>query len=113
MTDCIFCKLANGDIPTDIVYENDLVIAFNDAEPKAPVHVLVVPKAHIVDFNHLDQSHGDLLLAMMEAIQEVVRIKGIQEGYRLVNNLGEEGGQSVLHLHVHVLGGRTMQWPPG
>lgn len=113
MTDCIFCKLANGEIPTDVVYENDLVTAFKDADPQAPLHVLVVPKRHIVDFNELTENDSDLLLAMTEAIQEVVKANGVQDGYRLVNNIGELGGQSVMHLHIHVLAGRQMQWPPG
>ena len=89
MSDCIFCKIANGEIPTTTVYENDLVRAFRDTDPQAPTHVLVVPKRHIQSVNQLTQED------------------------RLVANTGEQGGQSVPHLHVHVLGGRDMKWPPG
>ena len=114
MADCIFCKIANGEIPTTTVYENELVRAFRDVEPQAPTHVLVVPKRHVQSVSQLTQQDGDLMLAMLEAIQAVVKSEGLEEaGYRLVANTGEEGGQSVPHLHVHVLGGRQMKWPPG
>ncbi len=114
MSDCIFCKIANGEIPTTTVYENELVRAFRDVEPQAPTHVLVVPKRHVQSVSQLTQQDGDLMLAMLEAIQAVVKSEGLEEaGYRLVANTGEEGGQSVPHLHVHVLGGRQMKWPPG
>ena len=114
MSDCIFCKIANGEIPTDTVYENELVRAFRDADPQAPTHVLVVPKRHVQSASQLTQEDGDLMLAMLDAIHAVVKIEGIEEaGYRLVANTGEQGGQSVPHLHVHVLGGRDMKWPPG
>ena len=94
MSDCIFCKIANKEIPTQAVYEDDMVIAFNDLEPQAPVHVLVIPKKHIAS-----------LLATKLNIAET--------GFRIVANTGEEGGQTVQHLHFHLLGGRSMQWPPG
>lgn len=114
MSDCIFCKLANGEIPTDVVFENELAIAFRDIDPQAPTHVLVVPKRHVQSFSQLTQEDGELLLALTEAIQEVVKGEGLEEGgYRVVTNTGELGGQSVLHLHFHVLGGRQLQWPPG
>lgn len=114
MSDCIFCKLANGEIPTDVVFENELAIAFRDMDPQAPTHVLVVPKRHVQSFSQLTQEDGALLLALTEAIQEVVKREGLEEGgYRVVTNTGELGGQSVLHLHFHVLGGRQLQWPPG
>lgn len=114
MSDCIFCKLANGEIPTDVVFENELAIAFRDMDPQAPTHVLVVPKRHVQSFSQLTQEDGELLLALTEAIQEVVKGEGLEEGgYRVVTNTGELGGQSVLHLHFHVLGGRQLQWPPG
>ena len=110
MSDCIFCKIANGEIPTTTVYENDLVRAFRDTDPQAPTHVLVVPKRHI---QSVTQEDGELMLAMLDAIHNVVKSEGIEAGYRLVANTGEQGGQSVPHLHVHVLGGRDMKWPPG
>lgn len=113
MTDCIFCKIANGDIPTDMVYENDLVAAFKDTAPQAPVHILIVPKAHVKDLNALDAKDSALLTALIEACQQVAQDQGVAEGYRLVTNIGEDGGQSVPHLHFHLLGGRALQWPPG
>ena len=114
MSDCIFCKIANGEIPTDTVYENELVRAFRDADPQAPTHVLVVPKRHVQSASQLKKEDGDLMLAMLAAIHALVKSEGIEEaGYRLVANTGEQGGQSVPHLHVHVLGGRDMKWPPG
>ena len=113
MSDCIFCKIANGEIPTTTVYENDLVRAFRDTDPQAPTHVLVVPKRHIQSVNQLTQEDGELMLAMLDAIHNVVKSEGIEAGYRLVANTGEQGGQSVPHLHVHVLGGRDMKWPSG
>ncbi len=114
MSDCIFCKIANGEIPTDTVYENELVRAFRDADPQAPTHVLVVPKRHVQSVSQLTQEDGALMLAMLDAIQAVVKSEGIEEsGYRCVANTGEQGGQSVPHLHVHVLGGRDLKWPPG
>lgn len=114
MSDCIFCKLANHEIEPDLVYENDLVTAFRDAAPQAPVHVLVVPKRHLGGFNELTESDGALLLAIRDAVDHVVSAEGIKDsGYRIVINSGEEGGQTVPHLHVHLLGKRPMQWPPG
>ena len=109
-----FCKIANGEIPTDTVYENELVRAFRDADPQAPTHVLVVPKVHVQSVSQLTQEDSKLMLAMLDAVQAVVKSEGIEEaGYRLVANTGEQGGQSVPHLHIHVLGGRDMKWPPG
>src|SRR3712207_6285257 len=100
MCDCIFCKLANGEIPTNVVYENALAMAFRDMDPQAPTHVLVIPKRHVKNFSQLTQEDGALLLALTEAIQEVVKLEGLEEdGYRVVTNTGEFGGQSVPHLH--------------
>lgn len=114
MSDCIFCKIANGEIPTNAVYENELAFAFRDLEPQAPTHVLVVPKRHIANFGELTQEDGELMLALTDAIQAVVRLEGLAEnGYRIVANTGDDGGQSVHHLHFHVLGGRSLKWPPG
>lgn len=114
MENCIFCKLANHDIPTDIVYENELATAFKDTDPKAPVHVLVVPKRHVANFSELTQEDGALMLALTDAVQQVVQLTGIADsGYRLVVNTGDEGGQTVMHLHIHVFGGRQMTWPAG
>ena len=106
MSDCIFCKLANHEIPTNIVFEDDLVAAFEDANPQAPVHVLVVPKAHYE--NIIDNVPADTLAAMANAVKEVARIKGLDEGFRVITNKGEAAGQTVMHLHWHVLGGKTL-----
>lgn len=114
MSDCIFCQLANHEIEPNLVYENDLVTAFHDNAPQAPVHVLVVPKRHVSGFNALTDQDGALLLALRDAVDHVVSLEGIKEsGYRLVINSGEDGAQTVPHLHIHVLGKRPMQWPPG
>ena len=106
MSDCIFCKLANHEIPTNIVFEDDLVAAFEDASPQAPVHVLVVPKAHYE--NIIDNVPAETLAAMANAVKEVARIKGLDEGFRVITNKGEAAGQTVMHLHWHVLGGKTL-----
>jgi histidine triad (HIT) family protein len=112
MTDCLFCKLATGEITPTVVYETDHILAFRDIYPRAPTHVLVIPKQHIATLNDLDDPAlaGELLLA----VREVARLAGIAEdGYRTVINCGGDGGQEVFHLHAHVLGGRTLHWPPG
>lgn len=112
--DCIFCKIINKEIPSDIVYEDEDVLAFNDINPEAPVHVLVIPKKHITSFNGLTEADGALLTKIMLVIQKIAKEKNIADsGYRVVNNCGEQGGQTVGHLHFHLLGGREMLWPAG
>ena len=112
--DCLFCKIINKEIPSDIVYEDDDVLAFNDIDPKAPVHVLVIPKKHIASLNELTEADSALLMKIMLVIQQIAQDKNIAEsGYRVVNNCGEQGGQTVGHLHFHLLGGREMLWPAG
>ena len=107
MDDCIFCKLANHEIPTEVVYENDRFCAFKDANPQAPVHVLVVPKAHYA--NVADDVPADVLGGLLEAAVEVARITGVdKDGFRLIMNTGANAGQTVMHLHCHVLGGVKM-----
>lgn len=114
MSDCLFCKMIKGDIKPDIVLENEHVLAFRDINPQAPVHVLVVPKQHISTLNDLDESHSQLVGRMYLAAQEVARQTGTAEGgYRTVMNCNADAGQSVFHIHLHVLGGRIMHWPPG
>ncbi len=110
--DCVFCKIVQGDIPAAIVAENDSAIAFRDLDPQAPVHILVVPREHIPSLNNAQ--NGRVLGDVMSLSAEVARQEGISEnGYRTVINTGHDGGQSVDHLHAHVLGGRKMAWPPG
>ncbi|MDX5151962.1 MAG: histidine triad nucleotide-binding protein [Acidiferrobacterales bacterium] len=114
MSDCLFCKMVSGEITPDKVYENDKVLAFRDINPQAPTHVLIVPKQHIATINDLDASHRDLVGELYLAAKEVAREEGIDErGYRTVMNCNEEAGQSVFHIHLHLLGGRGMTWPPG
>lgn len=113
MADCIFCKIANGEIPSEKLYENEHVLAFADLSPKAPVHILVIPKRHIQSAAQLSEQDGPLLGQMFEAAAKVAEQQGLAQGYRLVINTGENGGQTVPHLHIHILGGRQMEWPPG
>jgi histidine triad (HIT) family protein len=111
--DCIFCKIANGTIPSTKVYEDDRFFAFRDIDPKAPVHILVVPKAHVA--NALEgAAQPGLMEGLMEASAKIARQEGLEAGgFRFVINTGADGGQSVGHLHLHILGGRKMAWPPG
>jgi len=114
MVDCIFCKIANGKIPSDKVYENENVYAFRDLNPVAPTHVLIVPKEHIKSLDEMEDANQSLLGEMMLTAKKIAKDEGLsEEGYRVVNNIGKAGGQSVDHFHLHVIGGRNMQWPPG
>ena len=113
---CIFCKIAHKEIPASFVYEDETVAAFKDLEPQAPVHVLVIPKKHIESLLTASTEDQQQLIAHItwEVIPQLAKELGIAEkGFRVVANTGEEGGQSVKHLHFHLLGGRSMQWPPG
>ena len=112
MTDCLFCKMVSGEIKPDIVYEDDNVLAFRDINPQAPVHILIIPKRHIVTLNDLDDSV--LAGQLLQTAIEIAKQEGLaEEGYRTVFNCNENGGQEVFHLHLHLLGGRQMRWPPG
>jgi histidine triad (HIT) family protein len=112
--DCIFCKIANKEIPSTIVYEDEEILAFEDVNPVAPVHILVVPKKHISSLNDLTAEDSGLVAKIMLVIQNIAKEKNIAEaGYRVVNNCGELGGQTVNHIHFHLLGGREMLWPAG
>ncbi len=114
MGNCLFCKMVAGDIKPDIVYEDDTVLAFRDLNPQAPVHILVIPKKHIATIN--DMSHEDEVLIgkLYMAATKITNQEGIAEsGYRAVINCNREGGQEVFHIHLHILGGRSMTWPPG
>ncbi len=106
MDDCLFCKIIKGEIPSDKVYENDYVLAFNDIHPVAPVHVLVIPKIHIKDYNGLNEENIEYIAKVQLAIKEVAKICNISEnGFRVICNTGENGGQVVKHMHFHVVGG--------
>lgn len=112
--DCLFCGIASGRIPSDQVHADDQVVAFRDISPKAPVHVLVIPREHIGSAADLTEAHAELLGRLFAVGAEVARREGIAEaGYRVVTNIGGHGGQSVGHLHFHVMGGRPFAWPPG
>jgi histidine triad (HIT) family protein len=110
---CIFCRIAAKNIPSTIVYEDDDVVAFRDLSPQAPTHVLVIPKRHIASLDDVVASDAKLLGAMMLAAKGVAAASGLVGGYRIVTNCGAHAGQSVSHIHFHVLGGRPMAWPPG
>lgn len=110
MQPCIFCRIVDGAIPTPFVYEDDEVVAFSDIQPQAPVHLLVVPRRHVGSLNEADD---DMLLGCLLASARKAAAKAGLEQYRIVVNTGADAGQSVLHLHLHVLGGRVMAWPPG
>lgn len=114
MSDCLFCKILDGEIPGNRVFENDQVIAFRDVNPQAPTHVLVIPRKHISTVNDLTADDKDIVGEMMLAAQTVAAQEGIEEsGYRLVMNCNAGAGQTVFHIHLHLLGGRAMTWPPG
>ena len=112
--DCLFCKIINGEIPSAKVYEDELVYAFRDIEPQAPVHVLIIPKEHISSANDITDENAALIGHIFSVAAKIAASEGIaQNGYRIVNNCGEDGGQTVKHLHFHMLGGRALAWPPG
>ena len=110
--DCLFCAIAAGEIPSSKVYEDELCYAFYDIDPQAPVHFLVVPKEHIASVAGINEGNSAVVARIFEVIAKVTKEKGI-ESYRVVSNIGEQAGQSVSHLHFHVLSGRDMTWPPG
>ena len=114
MSDCIFCKIAAGQIKADVVYEDQNVLAFRDVNPKAPVHILIIPKKHIERLSTVSEADLSLVSDIHRGVQKVaISEKLVESGYRLVTNNGRDAGQSVDHLHYHVLGGRALAWPPG
>jgi histidine triad (HIT) family protein len=110
--DCLFCRIAAGEIPSDRVFEDEAVIVIRDINPKAPTHVLAIPRRHLASAADLTDADGDLLAALFGALRHVAEEAGLT-GYRILSNVGAESGQSVFHLHFHLLGGRSMTWPPG
>jgi histidine triad (HIT) family protein len=111
---CVFCRIAEGEEPADVLYESETVVAFRDIDPQAPVHVQVIPKEHITSAAEIENRHAGMLADLFQAARQVARAEGVAAtGFRLVTNVGREGGQHVFHLHVHLLGGRQMSWPPG
>jgi histidine triad (HIT) family protein len=113
-SDCLFCRIASREIPAEVIHESDRVVAFRDINPQAPVHVLLIPKEHVPSVAALEGDSGDLLAELMISAAHLADAEGVAEsGWRLVTNTGPDAGQSVGHLHFHLLGGRPMAWPPG
>ena len=114
MADCLFCKIVQKTIPAKIVYEDERTLAFDDINPQAPVHSLIIPKTHVAAVQDCKDQDSELLAQLLIACTNVAKLKGLSEsGYRIVTNTGRDAGQTVFHLHLHVLGGRHMTWPPG
>lgn len=113
MADCLFCKIATGELDSERVAETDSVVAFRDINPGAPTHVLAIPKEHISSAADLDEEDGDLLGQLFAVLSRIARDEGLSDGFRIVTNSGSDAGQSVHHLHFHLLGGRSFAWPPG
>ena len=114
MVDCLFCKIIAGDIPADRVFENERILAFRDINPQAPIHILIIPKLHIPTLNDLQPEHSELTGELIRTASELAKMEGIAEaGYRTGFNCNDAGGQTVYHIHLHLLGGRTFAWPPG
>ncbi len=113
MADCLFCKIVAKEIDAKVVHESSEVLAFEDINPGAPTHVLVIPKRHIASADDLGTDDGALLAELFQTMTAVAKAAGLEKGHRIVTNVGEDAGQSVHHLHFHVLGGRSLSWPPG
>ena len=113
MSDCIFCMIANHEIDSDIVYEDEKIVVFKDLGPVAPVHVLMVPKKHIASTDDLTDDDAELMGYMMLKVKDIAAMRELDNGYRVVINCGEDGQQTVKHLHVHIIGKRALTWPPG
>tara|TARA_X000001036_G_C20129255_1_gene582603 strand:- start:97 stop:441 length:345 start_codon:yes stop_codon:yes gene_type:complete len=114
MSDCLFCKIIDGKIPSDIVYENEHVLAFNDINPIAPIHILIIPKEHISTLNDLEEKHTQTMGEIFLAAKKIAQDKGISEsGYRTIFNCNKDAQQTVFHIHLHLIAGRKMTWPPG
>jgi histidine triad (HIT) family protein len=113
-TSCPFCRIVAGEEPAEVLHATDTVLAFRDLRPQAPTHILLIPKEHVEDLREIDHGHGDMLVDIVKAAAHLAETEGIGEsGWRLVANVGPDAGQSVFHLHFHLLGGRPMAWPPG
>lgn len=110
--DCIFCKIANGEIPSSKVYEDDKVLAFNDIEPQAPVHILIIPKEHIASAAEINEANSALVAHIFEVAAKIAKEQNL-DGFRIVNNCGDSAGQTVKHIHFHLMSGREFTWPAG
>ncbi|MDI9412720.1 MAG: histidine triad nucleotide-binding protein [Bacillota bacterium] len=110
---CLFCKIVNGTLEADFLLETENIVAFRDINPVAPVHILIIPKKHIASLAHLEEDDESLMGEIVKSTSDLADQEGLAEGYRVVVNTGSHGGQSVAHLHFHLIGGRSLQWPPG
>ena len=114
MEDCLFCKIVGKDIPAELIFEDDRIVAFNDINPQAPIHILIIPREHLASLNDVPEEKRDLLGHILLRAQQIAQNLGIREnGYRIVLNTARDSGQEVYHIHFHLLGGRRMTWPPG
>ena len=111
--DCLFCKIVAGDIPSTKVYEDEYVYAFKDIDPQAPFHTIIIPKEHITSADMINEQNSHLVAKVFEAIAKISKQENLENGYRVVNNCGKDGGQTVGHIHFHLLARRNLQWPPG
>lgn len=111
--DCLFCKIINGEIPSNKVYEDDTVFAFRDIAPQAPTHILIIPKQHIKSAAEIDVSNSSVISHIFEVAAKIAKQEGLDDGFRIVNNCGDIAGQTVKHLHFHLMGGREFTWPAG
>ena len=111
--DCLFCKIAAGEIPSNKIYEDETVYAFYDIDPQAPVHFIVIPKKHIKSCDEITAENSEVIAHIFEVISKITKDLKLERGYRIINNCGVDGGQTVEHIHFHVLGGRMLSWPPG
>ena len=111
--DCLFCKIINGEIPSNKVYEDDTVFAFRDIAPQAPTHILIIPKEHIKSAAEIDESNSAVVAHVFEVAAKIAKQEGLDDGFRIVNNCGDIAGQTVKHLHFHLMGGREFGWPAG
>lgn len=113
MADCLFCKIAAGEIPSTKVYEDENVYAFLDIDPKAPFHAIIIPREHIASAAEINESNSGLIAKVFEAAAKIAKQENLEKGFRIVNNCGEDGGQTVGHIHFHLLARRNLAWPPG
>ena len=111
--DCLFCKIAAGEIPSAKIYEDEFVYAFADIDPKAPFHAIIIPREHIKSADDINENNSHLIAKVFEAAAKIAKAEDLENGYRIVNNCGEDGGQTVGHIHFHLLARRNLQWPPG
>lgn len=113
MADCLFCKILKGEIPSTEIYEDDYVYAFKDIDPQAPFHAIVIPKVHIKSADDITSENSEAVAKVFEAIAKIAKEQNLENGYRIVNNCGKDGGQTVDHIHFHLLARRNLAWPPG